>query len=235
MQEKKKIHFSDCNYASIAPLETILKISEDMITAFLGELSLDNMTLRTKHHAMWVFTRNKAHVIKKPVYDQTLLLKCQIAKTNALFAYLKTEFYDESGVLLLDILTEICAIDIQTSRFLRLNSLAFPIVTSDIDTSYEFQDIVYDEEMTRVVLPSMLDSSMHLNNVKSIPMYFDTFTLEELDAFYSRPYDFLIKYNSQGKYKEDLILHKGHKDNVYAFELTGSDARSIVKAQFQYH
>lgn len=235
MKIEKKITFSECNYRSFTPLEEILKISENMITQTLEEISLDNVSLKEKCHGMWVFTHNKVHVDSRPYYNQTIRICCEIVKSNALFAYIRTIFINEEGKCIVTVLTELCAIDIVSFRFLRLTAIDFPKVNQEIDTSYDFENIPYDESVTREVLPSMLDSSMHLNNVKSISMYFDTFSLEELDSFYAHSYDFIIKYNAQGKYNDTLTLAKGKRDNIYGYELKSADGKCIVTVQIVYH
>ena len=224
--------------AKMADNENVYRYLRDRFPSpYLPEhaLSFIQCCRENEEDGMRVFAHNKVHVDSRPYYNQTIRICCEIVKSNALFAYIRTIFINEEGKCIVTVLTELCAIDIVSFRFLRLTAINFPKVNQEIDTSYDFENIPYDESVTREVLPSMLDSSMHLNNVKSISMYFDTFSLEELDSFYAHSYDFIIKYNAQGKYNDTLTLAKGKRDNIYGYELKSADGKCIVTAQIVYH
>lgn len=235
METTKKIYSSECNFKLLMSLESILGLNQDLISLTMTEMGCDNVTLRTKYHCMWVYTRNKIHVQRRPRIGEILTLRCNPVTSNRLFAYFKTSFFDEKGNLIIEALTEMCAIDIESYRFIRLTQIPFSFNKNEEKIEYEMQELNYSESYQRVILPSMIDYSMHLNNIKSIPMYFDTFSLEELNDFYSHSFDFTVKYTAQAKFGEHVTLKKGHEGNLYGYTLLDPQGQTILTAQIEYH
>lgn len=230
MEFREKVRYSDCNIKAELSLPRILEIVEDAVSDECAEKGSDNILLREQYRAMWVVTKNKLRVVKAPRWNEELTVRCRCVKSTRLVCYFLTEFVDGDGQVRVSSLMENCVIDLDTARFRKLDSIPCPHGDEEIDINMKYAEPEYTESVPFTVEPMMIDYSRHLNNVKSLQVYFNSFSLEKLETLFAPSYEFTIHYCAQAFYMEQLILHKGENGNTYGFHVKNTDGRSVVKA-----
>ncbi len=211
------IRSSECNFNAELSLNGIVDIVQDLITETLKEVGCDNITLRNNYHAMWVYTKNKIHVEKSVKWSEEITVECRSVKSNRLLNYMNTNFFNKDNEIIISSIVEMCVLDINSNRFIRLTDLPFNCNNQEMDPTFYFDEVTYSNEKPFVVSPMMIDYSMHLNNTHSIHLFLESLNFDELKMIFSHSYDFIIRYNSQAHYLDKLVLKTEKKDNHFYF------------------
>lgn len=229
MEFTEKVRYSDCNIMAELSLPRILEIVENAVSDECGEKGSDNILLREQYRAMWVVTKNKLRIVKAPRWNEEFIVRCRCVKSTRLVCYFLTEFVDGNGRVIVSSLMENCVIDLDTGRFRKLDSVPCPYGDEEIDTNMKYTEPEYTESVPFTVEPMMIDYSRHLNNVKSLQVFFNSFSLEQLEALFAPSYQFTIHYCAQAFYREELILQKGGSGNSYGFLVSNGEGKCVVK------
>ncbi|MDE5566678.1 MAG: hypothetical protein K2I77_06795, partial [Anaeroplasmataceae bacterium] len=212
MEKFKIVHASLVDYDLKITLYALTNIVQNAVTETLGSIQFDNINMKERYHAMWVFTKNKLTCHKRPVWNDEIKITCRVVKTTHLIAYMLVEIFNSDNELVVSSLVELCAIDVTSYRFVRLSNIDFITVDENIDNDYTLEQAEYEEFQNLKVKPMMIDFSKHLNNAQSIFIYLDSLEKEELDLIYSKPFTFTIKYANQAKLNEEIFLYKKNKE-----------------------
>lgn len=230
MEFREKVRYSDCNVKAELSLPRILEIVENAVSDECGEKGSDNITLREQYRAMWVVTKNKCRVERTPRWNEAFTVRCRCVKSTRLVCYFLTEFVDGEGRTCVSSLMENCVIDLDTARFKKLDSIPCPHGDEGVEIDLKCAEPEGTESVPFTVEPMMIDYSRHLNNVKSLQVYFNSFALEELETLFAPRYIFTIHYCAQAFYGERLTMHKGRSGSVYGFHVKNEEGRSVVRA-----
>lgn len=228
---KRIIRSSECNFNAELSLNGIVDIVQDLITETLKEINCDNITLRNNYHAMWVYTKNKIHVEKSVKWCEEITVECKSVKSNRLLNYMITNFINKDNEVIISSIVEMCVLDINSYRFVRLTDLPFSYNNQEMDPTFDFEETSYSNETKFVVSPMMIDYSMHLNNTHSIHLFLDSLTLDELKMIFSHSYDFLIRYNSQAHYLDHLVLKTEKKNNHFYFSFEQENNKVVSQGE----
>lgn len=224
-----KILASKCNFKAKLDMASLLDILEDLVTEELKRVNCDNITLNDVYNCMWVYTKNKVKVLRSPDWGEELRVTCKSVKANKIINYMQTNFYDKDNNLVISGLTELCVLDKTNFKFVRLEKIGFTCENEDVDTSYNIENITeFDSKSEFKVAAYMLDSSMHINNVKSFVQFLNTLSIDELGSLIDDGYELLIKYASQGKYQNTLTVNKKVIDNKYYYSVNNGQTPVIL-------
>lgn len=227
MKANKYITMSEIGLDSRINLESLFCLMQDYITITFGDIHLSNGEMRQKHHAIWVFTKNKVTVHERPHWDQEVFINCRIVKVTPLLVYVKTDVTDKHKKILFTGVTECCAIDYETFKFLKTSELKLPHKEEEVDTTYDFKDgemaLIRD---VKVSMP-LVDSSNHLNNAKAVLPLAESLSKEETLNIYAKPFELGIKYSKQAMLGEEICLFLGKDFDRINFAYKNKDNQVI--------
>ena len=227
MKVKKIITMSEVGLDSRVNLESLFCIVQDAITVMFGEVHLSNFEMRHKHHAIWVFTKNKVTVHERPYWNSEVIINCRIVKVTPLLIYVKTDVMDKHKNVYYTGVTECCAIDYETFKFLKTNAINIPFKEEEVNIDYDFKE--GEMNLLRKVTVSMplVDSSNHLNNAKATLPLAESLTKEETLNIYSKPFELAIKYSKQAMLGEEICLFLGKDFDRINFAYKNSENQVI--------
>ncbi len=231
MEIKTKIFASDCGLNAEVGLENLLMLVQNYVTEELELMGCDNVVLREKYHAMWVFTRHKIKLFSPIKWGEKIVARSRSAKSNRLLNYMLTEIYDTNNKLLASSLLEMCVIDVTSFKMLKLTDLPFEFGKENIDSTYNIELGDFKDSFNFKVTPAMLDYSKHMNNIKSVLVFLDSLTLEEMQMIYENGYEFQIFYKAQAMCGEHLIMRKNFQDKRFTYVVEKEDGKIAIEAQ----
>ncbi len=223
----------DCS-AKLGLVE-LMNINQDMVTTFFGSIGSDNITLRKKNNAAWIYTKTKVKINDLPVWNTKAKAVSFITSLSPIRLDVETDFFGEKNNLLFAAKTEMCAIDFTERKIRKINTLEFPkdmeAGHSNFNEPYarmklEFDstDLVYSQK----VFASDVDFTDHTNNVRYVK-----FLMNTLDKkFYAEKKlsSFEIQFLKESRDGDVLdIFRKETNEQEYSFEIKKGE-ESIIKA-----
>ena len=233
MEVKKRIHASEVDYEIKMTLFAVANTVQNMVTETLDLMGCDNVTLRTKYHSMWVFSKSKFVCIRLPVWGEWVTLRCKSVMAKHLTNVMSVEFIDGEGNVIIECFVEMCVIDIESFRFKKLSDIPFEYPPENIDVKFPIEELDYSETFPATVNAANIDYSIHLNNTQSILMYLSTLSTEDVHTIFGEPFVFTIKYNAQARLGDEIVLLRGKRDGLYGYALDKSDGKNVVTARIE--
>ena len=172
MIKKDKLAYSMCDIAANLSLLGAFQIVEDANTEMMGMLKLDGETCMREYGGMWVYVRNRIELRKQIHWMDEYVLECYISSIGGarltIDTCLKTD--DEIAVVSR---AELCAIDIQTKRIRRANTVGVNenVISEipEIDIRFNNSDFVPSELVDSVFIRSSdIDFNRHTNNISYV-------------------------------------------------------------------
>lgn len=226
---ERLIHISatNCGFDWDFSLEFALAFMQDCVTELYGSLNMSNFDMREKYNAMWVFTKNKVKVLRRPRWNEDLVASCNIVKANRFICYTKTSIYDKDNNLVMEGVVECCVLDFVSHKMLKLTDLNIIPTNEECDTTYHFIDEEFPFVKKFKVTHLLTDSSYHLNNAKAIFPLVDSFSEDVLEKIYSKPFELGIKYQAQAMYNTTLKMYYKYNNDELLFRYTNENGESI--------
>lgn len=170
---------------------------ENAVTELMGDLGIDGIVAKEKYNAMWLIVKNNIRFVRRPSWREEFSVKCFISKHSSVKLNIDTLAVTEGGEHLFKARTELCAIDLESSRPRKAESVGF---TEDME-----HEPLYDLPFTRfpkggadhiesvIVRSTSLDYCWHTNNIEYVKFvlnnynanFFKTHELKELEIHYS--------------------------------------------------
>ncbi len=210
----------------ISAFETV----EDCITELLGSMHIDGVTAMREYNAMWVFSKNNFRIFRRPDWLEEFQVRCFISKHSALRIFVDTEALDKNGKPLFSSRVEICALDLDTGKPRRPETLGFNPEMENPKPLDNMDFIRFSKEpaekIESVTVRTMnLDYCSHTNNVEYVRFILNTYPLS---AFKERALTHIeVHYNSQSFEGETLDIEKLTAGGQEQFFITRS-GKSIV-------
>ena len=170
---------------------------ENAVTELMGDLGIDGIVAKEKYNAMWLIVKNNIRFLRHPAWREEFSVKCFISKHSSVKLNIDTFAVTEGGERLFEARTELCAIDLESGRPRKAESVGF---TDDME-----HEPLYDLPFTRfpkgstepvenvTVRSTSLDYCWHTNNIEYVKFvlnnysaaFFKTHELRELEIHYS--------------------------------------------------
>ena len=232
LEKKQKVNSVISDSAGCLSVFGILSIIEECITELLGSMELDDISVREKYNAVWVFVKTRFKRVKSIPWNASYTAECRITKVRNSAVMLDVYIRDESDETAVFGRTEICALDIATGRILKVSSLGM-----DKDDG---EDALCDIKYTRFRCDTMetadevrvkysnVDFAMHTNNKEYVRFILDTYSVDDL---ISRPVQEMeIMYKEQSYEGDILTVKKGSDNGRDVFEIMCGD-RTVIKSE----
>ena len=223
--KQEKLAASLCDSSvKLSPLGAF-EIVEDLVTEMMGALSIDGVTCMREYGAMWVFVRNRIELRSDLHWMDEYVAECAISSTSAAKMAVDTvlrrggegEIGGESegegngkGEIALASRLELCAVDLETGRIRRSESVGIGEKTLPEDLGV---DIAYARERfgdgepieTLTVRSADIDYCHHTNNISYIRYLMNRFSVEQLEQKPIRAIE--AHYLNQSFESEDLTIY----------------------------
>ena len=229
----KKIMFSDCDILGKISIHKAVQIVQDVVASSFEVENADNVTMKNKYNAMWVFTKNKIKLIKNILWNEDVRVRCYPVKTSFVKRIMLTEFINKNNEVCIYSVLECSLLDIATKSIKRLDEVG--LTKSEEETSYnlkfsKFNDTSLALVLTKIVSLDMIDYSLHVNNSEYIRII-----ISSLDSkiYMNQNYnDFEVMYLHEAKEKDILKVFKGEQENECNYIIKNQKDEEILKAKF---
>ncbi len=216
-------------------LVELMSLNQEMITEFYGSVGSDNLILRDKCNAAWIYTRTKVKVNSLPAWNTKTKAISFISSMSPIRMEVETDLMDEDDNILFAAKTEMCAIDFELRRLRKIDTLEFPkdaeALPSNIPEAFSKNKVTFDSNdfvYSQKVYASDTDFTDHANNVRYVKYLMNTFDT----AFYDENQitDFEIQFAKESKQDDVLDIYKKETNtNEYGFLIKNGE-EIIVKA-----
>ncbi|MCQ2516646.1 MAG: thioesterase [Saccharofermentans sp.] len=220
-------------------LVELMSLNQEMITEFYGSVGSDNLILREKCNAAWLYTRTKVKVISLPTWNTKTKAVAYITSMSPIRMEIEVDLVDEEGNFLFVAKTEMCAIDFEQRKLRKIDTLEFPqdaeTMPSNLPeafaknrTQFDATDLSYSQK----VYASDTDFTDHTNNVRYVKFLMNTFDTSFYDE--NQITGFEIQFAKESKQDDILdIYRKETSGNEYSFLINKGD-EAIIKAVINY-
>ena len=177
---KTYVKGSQCDPEVKLSVIAVFELIEDSLTELLGSMSIDGVTAMKKYGAMWVFSKNTVRILRRPDWLEKFEVRSFISKHSPLRIFLDTEAVDENGGRLFASRVELCALDLETGRIRRPDTLGFrpemedpqPLEGLDFFRFSKVQPVKLESVTVRTM---NLDYCCHTNNVEYVRFILNTY------------------------------------------------------------
>lgn len=202
---------------------------QEMVTEFLATLKKDNVALKNDYNCAWVFTKCHAEFVQYPEWNDNLIMESSFVSIKSGKLVIKTELRSASTDNLKSrFYLEMCVINRDTRRIVRLSSINFPSDAEWKEESTVFNTPVdeYDSVIKRPVLYSDLDMTRHVNNVAYFRFISDSLGLEFFDKYHILTLD--IHYKSEIRPGSEIEVYKKMGESRADFKISKDNEEAAL-------
>lgn len=199
------------------------EIVENAVTELMGDLGIDGIVAKEKYKAMWVIVKNNMCFIRRPAWREKFTVYCYISKHSTVKLNVDTIVKDEGGALLLKSRLELAAIDLETGKIRKAETVGF---TEDMENPAETEGLEFSRfpketgELTEsvIVRSTSLDYCYHTNNIEYVRFVLNTYGIEQFKQH--EPKQVEIHYGNQSFEGEKLDINKLSTEDGDLFNIT---------------
>ena len=199
------------------------EIVENAVTELMGDLGIDGIVAKEKYNAMWVIVKNNMCFIRRPAWREKFTVYCYISKHSTVKLNVDTIVKDEGGEMLLKSRLELAAIDLETGKIRKAETVGF---TEDMENPVETEGLEFSRfpketgELTEsvIVRSTSLDYCYHTNNIEYVRFVLNTYGIEQFKQH--EPKQVEIHYGNQSFEGEKLDINKLYTEDGDLFSIT---------------
>ncbi len=232
------ISYTDSDRKIQLSLVNAISLVQNMVTEYFEMIGSDNIVLKRENNALWVLAKTKVHFNRHPEWKEKIKGSTFTSKISPIRVETETEFTDEYNNILFYAKQETCAIDIDTRKIRKINTVNYPL---DIETKSISDDLTYsklndeftekDKAYEQIVYSTDIDYSGHTNNVIYVRHVLNSLSCEFLDN--CEITDFEIHYINETREGQNIKIYRKIKENEVLF-LIKEGERDIIKAKLNY-
>lgn len=233
LEKKRKVSASLTDFAANLSVLGMLRIAEDSITEFMGDLKIDGLTAKREYNAIWVFAKTKIKFIKDIVWNDEYTVTCFLSKISNVTINIDVGIKNACDELCAYSRTELCALDLESGRIRKVSTVG---VDGSMQTEEPLTDISFNKidaenlpvvEQVKVRYTS-IDYAVHTNNKEYVRFMLDTYSVREMANCHIREIE--IVYMNQSYEGDLLTVRKGSCADKDVFVIQKED-KIIVKSE----
>ena len=205
---KQVVGAGACDPSGRLSLLGALTLVEDMVTTTMAKMQIDGLTVRRQYRALMVFSKNHVQFLQPIHWQDKITVSCYVASQSAVRMHVDV-CVKKAGAIAMYARTEICAVDEQTARIRRLDTVGVGkqvrVVRAPLDlawTPLEGEGKLID---TVTVRTANIDYAGHTNNVEYIRLLLNTLSLDEWRGM--APRDLQVAYLNQSFLGDKLAIY----------------------------
>lgn len=197
-----------CDPSGRLSLVGALVLIEDAVTDTMAKLKIDGFTVRRKYGALIVFSKNHLRFLQTIGWKDKIKVSCFISSKSA--ARINVDVcVTKAGKIAMYARTEVCAVDAQTGRIRRMDSVGVNEQVKVVKAPYELTWSAMDGKGqlidTVTVRTGNIDYAGHTNNVEYIRLLLNTLTLDEWREM--APKELQVAYLNQSFLGDSLAIY----------------------------
>ncbi|MCQ2382582.1 MAG: thioesterase [Clostridia bacterium] len=228
-----------CDPSGRLSLVGALTLIEDAVTDTMAKLKIDGFTVRRKYGALIVFSKNHLRFLQTIGWQDKVVVSCFVSAKSA--ARMNIDVcVKKAGKIAMHARTEVCAVDAQTGRIRRMESVGVgkqvKIMKAPYDlpwNSMEGEGELIDNVTVRT---GNIDYAGHTNNVEYIRLLLNTLTLDEWRGMTVQ--DLQVAYLNQSFLNDNLSIYCADQptddakhERIYTIKKAEQD---ILRCSLQY-
>ena len=233
--KEETVSASKCDINAELSLIGAVQIIQDNVCYYFGELGIDQIYMKNKFNAVWVYTKNKIEFYKNLHWNDAFKVQCFISKITPVTMVVDTAFVNENKEILLYSKIEICFLDLGKQKIRRIKE----IIPSDLKAKEALKEFIFekftcdDENLSFLdnvnIKSSNIDYCMHTNNIEYIRFLTNIFSVGELIETSIKSFE--IDYINQSRENDNLLIYKDKTDDSI-FIVKNKDL-TVVKCRIQ--
>lgn len=205
-----------CDPSGRLSLLGALTLVEDVVIDTLDRMDVNGFNLRKKYGAVLVFSKNHIKFYQPIRWREKVSIACFVSTKSVARLNVDVCVKNEQGVIAMYARTEVCAVDVESARLRRLDTVGIgeKIRVYRALAEIEWQQIDKADTLidTLTVRTSNIDYAGHTNNIEYIRMLLNTFTLEEWSGGIV-PRELQIAYVSQSFLNDELSIYAMNRND----------------------
>ena len=194
----------------------IFNILQTMLTEYLKQYEVDNVSIKNKYNAAWLIAKAKVLIAKLPIWGSNINVKSYVSIAGPVKIILETIATDENDNIIFKAIDEMCPINLEKRRIIRLSDIGFEpkILESQFDDSFDMIDMNNLELVNNINVNYIdIDFTNHTNNVSYIRFIINELGLEFFNKYNITKID--VRYLKESRINDELkIYKKENEDNV---------------------
>ena len=214
----------------------VFQVVENAVTEHFGAWQLDNVNLKRKYNAAWVFTKNRIRRLKDIPWNGEFHTESFLSSVTNAAVHVDVAIRNAARELCAYARVEMCMLDLQTGRIRKIGSLELGEVLTTEPPEAEIAFTKFGSEaLSEVgqvrVKYTCVDFSHHTNNVEYVRFILDTYSVQALEA---RPIrEMQVSYAHQSYENDVLTIRKGCFGDKDLFLLQKED-QTIVRSEIVF-
>lgn len=221
--------------AKLGVSQTILLI-QDAFSQLYGQLKCDGVIFK-KLGYYWVLMKNKIKFFEKPEWNSKIKISSFPVDCAGFRTHVNTEIKDFQGNTVALSNQEICLLDIEKKRPVKISQVPYPqegfpeAVYLEPYEKFDVPDEEYSEVYTQVVRQQHIDMSHHVNNVEYVRLALNVFSVDFMEK---HKFDTVeVHYNSEALEGQTLNILMAEKENS-AFIRIAENGRNVFEMKVDF-
>ena len=223
---------SSCGADVKLSVEGAFRIVEDMVTELMGDQHIDGVTCMREYGGMWVFVRNRIEMPQPLAWMDEYTATSYISSFSKIRLYIDTVVRKADGSTALRSRLELCAVDLETGKIRRSESVGVgdrtPAEEPMFEIAYSKEKPVRGELIDDICVRSAdIDYCHHTNNIAYVRYFMNQIGVEEL---IERPVKAIeVQYAAQTYEGDRLSIYRcSSESEAYVIEKEGTKVVSCI-------
>lgn len=214
-----------------------LTLMEDFVTATLDKMEINGFKMRREYNAVVVFSKNHVKFLEAVRWNEKVSVTCFVSSKSMARLFVDVCVKNQQGVMVMYGRTEVCAVDIETGRIRRLDTVGIGEKVTVEPALQEMEWTPFDvagelvENVT--VRTSNIDYAGHTNNVEYIRLLLNTFSLDEWRGGIV-PRELQVAYLNQSFLGDNLAIYRENRSNTERLFVIKKDAQDVLRCAVRW-
>ena len=230
--KKDRLAASSCGADVKLSVEGAFRIVEDMVTELMGDQHIDGVTCMREYGGMWVFVRNRIEMPQPLNWMDEYTATSYISSFSKIRLYIDTVLQKADGSIALKSRLELCAIDLETGKIRKSESVGVgektPAEEPVFEIAYTKEKPVRGDLIDEITVRSAdIDYCHHTNNVAYVRYFMNQIDVDDLIEHPVKAIE--VQYAAQTHEGDKLCIYRCSSENeAYLIEKDGSKVVSCI-------
>ena len=215
-------------------MDGIFNILQTMLTEYLKQYKADNISIKNNFNAAWLITKVLVKINKMPLWGANITVKSYVVQKKSAKIILETIAKDKDDNILFVAHDEMCPINLEKRRILRLTDIEFDPILLESNYLDNFEIIATDNlELSDSfnVKYINIDFTNHTNNVSYIRYIINDLGLDFFEKYNITKID--VRYLAESRINDKLSILKNDNGNDVTL-LIKNDDKDVFLIKIDY-
>ena len=215
-------------------MDGIFNILQTMLTEYLKQYKADNISIKNNFNAAWLITKVLVKINKMPLWGSNITVKSYVVQKKSAKIILETIAKDKADNILFVAHDEMCPINLEKRRILRLTDIEFDPILLESNYLDNFEIIATDNlELSDSFNVKYIDIDFtnHTNNVSYIRYIINDLGLDFFEKYNITKID--VRYLAESRINDKLSIYKNDNGNNVIL-LIKNDEKEVFLIKVDY-